>query len=90
MVNKYSRAVAWSAYLLALTVTIFTLGLPTDRIYQATWIVAGLIAFTIDRPWRDHVRVVWDWLPLIAALVSTTSAGVSPTTSGCPCGRRNW
>lgn len=65
---RFRRAV-WCAYLLALAVTIYTLGLPTDRIYQATWIVAGLVAFTIDRPWQDHLRVVRDWLPLIAALV---------------------
>jgi len=73
VVNNYSRVrfrrTVWCAYLLALGVTIYTLGLPTDRIYQATWIVAGLVAFTIDRPWQDHLRVVRDWLPLIAALV---------------------
>ncbi|MDT2004447.1 inositol phosphorylceramide synthase [Rhodococcus opacus] len=64
-----ARRAVWCAYLLALAVTIYTLGLPTDRIYQATWIVVGLVAFTIDRPWQEHLRVVRDWLPLVAALV---------------------
>ena len=44
MVNNYSRVrfrrTVWCAYLLALGVTIYTLGLPTDRIYQATIHVA--------------------------------------------------
>ncbi|MFZ2173222.1 MAG: phosphatase PAP2 family protein [Rhodococcus sp. (in: high G+C Gram-positive bacteria)] len=59
----------WYSYLIALTATIFLIGMPTDRIYQATWIILGLTAFAIDRPWRDHLRILTDWVPLIAALV---------------------
>nr|WP_255450171.1 phosphatase PAP2 family protein [Skermania sp. ID1734] len=57
------------AYVAALVVTIVTWGVPSDRIYQAAWLVAGIIAFRIDRPWRAHLRVIADWAPLIAALV---------------------
>lgn len=63
------RNAARVAYLVALAVTTVTLGLPTDRIYQAAWIVVGIVAFAIDRPLTDHVRVVADWLPLVGALV---------------------
>jgi len=63
------RNAARVAYLVALAVTTATLGLPTDRIYQAAWIVVGIVAFAIDRPLTDHVRVVVDWLPLVVALV---------------------
>ena len=31
--------------------------------------IGGVLAFTIDRPWRQHIRVLVDWLPLIAALM---------------------
>nr|WP_245720090.1 phosphatase PAP2 family protein [Nocardia uniformis] len=44
-------------------------GFPTSRIYQAAWILVGIAAFTIDRPWREHLRILTDWLPLLAALV---------------------
>lgn len=67
--RQYLRVAARCVYLAALIGTVVTMGIPADRVYQAAWIVAGLIAFAIDRPWRGHVRVVVDWLPLVAALV---------------------
>lgn len=63
------RQVVWFSYLSALVLVVWFVGLPTDRLYQAAWIIAGLIAFTIDRSWREHLKVLTDWLPLIAALV---------------------
>ncbi|QRE81170.1 inositol phosphorylceramide synthase [Rhodococcus ruber] len=67
--RQYARVAARCGYLIALIGTVVTHGIPADRLYQAAWIVAGLIAFAIDRPWRGHLRVVVDWLPLVAALV---------------------
>lgn len=63
------RAVVRYTYLTALVVTILAGGLPSGRLVEAAWILTGVVAFTIDRPWRDHLRVLVDWLPLIGALV---------------------
>ncbi|WUI35303.1 phosphatase PAP2 family protein [Nocardia sp. NBC_00416] len=74
----------WSVYLLALAVVTVLFGLPTDRIYQAIWIVAGIAAFTPDRPWRDQLRILVDWVPLIAALVVYDHTRGIANTVGMP------
>ncbi|MEU1980675.1 phosphatase PAP2 family protein [Nocardia sp. NPDC019395] len=74
----------WSAYLLALAVVTVLFGLPTDRIYQALWIVAGIAAFNPDRPWREHMRTLIDWIPLIAALVVYDHTRGIANTLGMP------
>ena len=84
------RRAIWFLYLAALVGTVSWRGLPTDRIYQAVWILVGVAAFTIDRPWRAHLRVLTDWLPLLAALVLYDLTRGSPTDSGCRSGCRNW
>ncbi|MBF6175836.1 phosphatase PAP2 family protein [Nocardia blacklockiae] len=63
------RNVVRYGYLVALVATIAAGGLPASRLYEAAWILAGIAAFTIDRPWRDHLRMLADWLPLIGALL---------------------
>ncbi|NNH68485.1 phosphatase PAP2 family protein [Nocardia uniformis] len=63
------RRVVWYVYLVALAIVSMAWGFPTSRIYQAAWILVGIAAFTIDRPWREHLRILTDWLPLLAALV---------------------
>ncbi|NKY32414.1 inositol phosphorylceramide synthase [Nocardia speluncae] len=78
------RSGVWSAYLLALVVVTVVFGLPTDRIYQAVWIVVGIAAFSPDRPWRDHVRTLIDWIPLIAALVVYDHTRGIANTLGMP------
>lgn len=67
--RRLLRSAVWSAYLLALAVVTVLFGLPTDRIYQALWIIAGIAAYNPGRPWREYLRVLVDWVPLIAALV---------------------
>ena len=57
------------AYLVALIVALATGFLPGGRLNEAGWMIGGVLAFTIDRPWRQHLRVLIDWLPLIAALM---------------------
>ncbi|WP_227979899.1 phosphatase PAP2 family protein [Nocardia spumae] len=66
------RAIRWTvrfAYLAALAAALITGALPGGRIQEAAWMIGGVLAFTIDRPWRQHIRVLVDWLPLIAALI---------------------
>ncbi|MET7769512.1 phosphatase PAP2 family protein [Nocardia sp. NPDC005366] len=57
------------AYLIALVIGILIGILPGGRLTEVAWILTGIIAFTIDRPWRDHLRVLVDWLPLVAVLL---------------------
>lgn len=56
-------------YFVVLLVFCVTRGIPFDRIGQTGWIVAGILVARIGRPWREHVRALVDWVPLLAALV---------------------
>lgn len=67
--RPWLRRVVWYGYLAALVVAVFTGLIPGGRLTEAGWILVGIAAYAIDRPWRDHVRVVLDWLPLIFALL---------------------
>lgn len=82
--RRLLRSSVWSAYLLALTVVTLVFGLPTDRIYQALWIIVGIAAFNADRPWRAHLRTLIDWVPLIAALVVYDHTRGIANTLGMP------
>jgi hypothetical protein len=44
-------------------------GLPTDRIDQTIWILAGIIAAKLGHPVREYLRAVVDWIPLLGALL---------------------
>ncbi|RIQ37843.1 phosphatase PAP2 family protein [Jiangella rhizosphaerae] len=61
--------VCLSVYLVVLLVYCAVEGIPMDRVGQTGWIIAGMIAIKIGRPWREHVRTFLDWLPLLAALI---------------------
>src|SRR4051812_1476219 len=82
--RRLLRSGVWSAYLLALLVVTALFGPPTQRIYQALWIVAGIAAFAPDRPWREQVRILVDWVPLIAALVVYDHTRGIANTLGMP------
>lgn len=56
-------------YLVVLVIYSGVEGIPMDRVGQTGWIIAGMIAVKIGRPWREHVRTFLDWLPLLAALI---------------------
>ncbi len=58
-----------AVYLVALLVYCAVEGIPMDRVGQTGWIIAGMIAVKIGRPWREHLRTFVDWLPLLAALI---------------------
>ncbi|SDT49866.1 phosphatase PAP2 family protein [Jiangella sp. DSM 45060] len=61
--------VCLAVYLVVLVVYSAVEGIPMDRVGQTGWILAGMIAVKIGRPWREHVRTFLDWLPLLAALI---------------------
>ena len=58
-----------AAYLVVLVTYILQNGLPTHRIDQTIWILAGIVAAKLGRNWRVYVRAIVDWLPLLAALM---------------------
>lgn len=78
------RSGIWCGYLVLLAVVTVAFGVPTDRIYQALWIMAGIAAYTPDRPWREHLRILTDWVPLIAALVIYDHSRGIADTLGMP------
>lgn len=82
--RRLLRSGVWSAYLLALLAVTVLFGPPTQRIYQALWIMVGIAAFAPDRPWRDQVRILVDWVPLIAALVVYDHTRGIANTLGMP------
>lgn len=56
-------------YFGVLIVFVAEIGLPTDRIDQTIWILAGIAAARLGRPLRDHMQALLDWAPLLAALL---------------------
>lgn len=56
-------------YLAVLLWYCVTRGIPIDRIGQTVWILAGIFAAGLGRTWQQHLRVLIDWIPLLAALV---------------------
>ncbi|WP_425302634.1 phosphatase PAP2 family protein [Nocardia wallacei] len=63
------RNVVRYGYLMALLGAVLTGLIPGSRLTEAAWILTGIAAFRIDRPWREHLRMLVDWLPLIGALL---------------------
>lgn len=61
--------IALAIYLVVLVVFVVRVGLPADRVGQTGWILIGILAAKLGRPWREHVRTVVDWLPLLGALL---------------------
>ena len=59
---------AVAAWAIALTAFCLYDGFPFDRAYQSLWILSGLAAASIARPWRHVARIFADWVPFIAIL----------------------
>jgi hypothetical protein len=57
------------AYLVVLVFYVANNGIPTDRIDQTIWILIGIVAARLGRPFREHIRAVVDWIPLLGALL---------------------
>lgn len=60
--------VAVAVWATALIVFCLRYGFPFDRAYQTLWILSGLLAASISRPWRRVARIFVDWVPFIAIL----------------------
>ncbi|NMO04777.1 inositol phosphorylceramide synthase [Gordonia sp. TBRC 11910] len=82
--RRWLRALVFVGYLVALGIVIATKGVPLERLYQAAWLLGGIVAFRIDRPLRSHLRVLVDWIPLIAALVAYDFSRAAATSIGMP------
>lgn len=58
------------AYLIVLTWFIITRGLPVfDRVQLTAFVVVGILAAQLGRPWRQQARVFVDWTPILAVLI---------------------
>ena len=64
------RRLAVTAYVVVLAVYCVRQGVPTDRLLQAVWIVAGMTLAMIGRPWRAIGRLYLDWTPFIGLLLA--------------------
>ena len=62
------RGLALALWALAFGVYLFTRGIPLDRQPQTVWILLGLFASNIGRPWRSQGRILLDWLPFVGFL----------------------
>lgn len=47
---------------------VWTQGFPFDRGFQTVWIISGLVAASVGRPWRKVVRIFVDWLAFVLVL----------------------
>ncbi|MPQ96853.1 phosphatase PAP2 family protein [Modestobacter sp. I12A-02628] len=63
------RSVLWAALVVAFAVTWYRQGLPTDRLSLLSWVLAGLAVHCVGRGRRSLVRLLTDWLPLVALLL---------------------
>ncbi len=65
--RQLGRAVvaAWAA---ALVVSCLRNGFPFDRASMSLWILTGLLAASVARPWRRVARIFADWVPFLLIL----------------------
>ncbi|MGY2004875.1 phosphatase PAP2 family protein [Blastococcus sp. SYSU DS1024] len=63
-------ALLWSGLLLAFVLTCAVRGLPTDRVVLLGWVLAGLGVTSVTQGRRRLVRLLVDWLPLVAVLLA--------------------
>ncbi|MCF6508059.1 phosphatase PAP2 family protein [Blastococcus sp. MG754426] len=63
-------AVLWAALLLVFAATCAVRGLPTDRVVLLGWVLAGLAVTSVTHGRRRLVRLLADWLPLVAVLLA--------------------
>jgi hypothetical protein len=68
--DQRRRFLALSAYAIAVLAYWKTLGLPTDPVLIFLFLWVGIAAWNAAAPWREHLRFVRDWSPLIAVLVA--------------------
>jgi hypothetical protein len=75
-----------SAGLLAVFVgTCGVTGLPTDRLVLLGWVLAALALQSLGRGWTALVRLLADWLPLVALLMLYDLSRGMASASASPC-----
>ena len=79
-----ARRVALTAYAVTLGVYCLVQGIPIDRLLQAVWIVAGIVAAKVGRPLRELARVLLDWTPFIGLLLAYDFTRGVADTFGAP------
>ena len=65
-VRRRYAVIIWAV---SLAVFIVTRGVPFERTIQTLWILLGLYAVNLGRPWRSQVRILVDWLPFVGFLM---------------------
>jgi hypothetical protein len=63
------RRLAWLTVPAAFVLTYADTGMPTDRVVLLGWVVAALTVHAAVDGWRRVVRLLADWLPLVAVLL---------------------
>lgn len=58
-----------ATYGLILVVFVLTVGVPTERLWLFTWVLAGLSIVCVGRGWRALAGLVRDWLPFLGILI---------------------
>jgi hypothetical protein len=63
------RAVALVVYAAVLVWAIDQRGIPFEREAVVLWVCGGLLLVNLGRPWSQALRLVVDWLPLVAVMM---------------------
>jgi hypothetical protein len=63
------RRLCWLVVPVAFVLAYADTGLPTDRVVLLGWVLAGLAVHAVADGWRRVVRLLADWLPLVAVLL---------------------
>lgn len=64
------RLIAFVIYGFAFALFWRFIGLPSDIIAALGWLWLAAICWRIDRPFRDHLKFLKDWLPLVVLLTA--------------------
>ena len=67
--HRALRRVVSALLLAAFVGTCLITGLPTDRLVLLGWVLAALALQSLGRGWTELVRLLADWLPLVALLL---------------------
>jgi hypothetical protein len=67
--HRVLRRVLSAGLLAVFVATCLATGLPTDRLVLLGWVLAGLALQSLGRGWGRLVRLLVDWVPLIAVLM---------------------
>jgi hypothetical protein len=67
--HRVTRWLLSAGLLAAFLATCLVTGLPTDRLVLLSWVLAALAAQSLGRGWRALIRLLTDWLPLMALLM---------------------